>query len=256
MRTARLRFTIAALVAVVAGMLILIVGESISSTAFEWLRSLLLSVGALLLASVALGVLWEFWGRASFLDDVMDRVGMAHNLERAGIQNVTNQYLRDVAWSGLISSAKHVDLLFAYARTWRNAHRDELIEMVNRRETRTRIVLPDIEDMATIGDLARRYTYEPDELRELIEEAVTFFSEAHDRSSGSDLRIFMHPSPQVYSYYRFDDHGVVAMYRQASGRGQVPVIEFERGGTLYQMLKDDFEDVADEARLIYPLTDG
>jgi hypothetical protein len=247
----RLKIIIAALVAVIAGMVLLIVSQTIDGPQLEWLRSLLSAVGALLMASVALGLAWEFWGRASFLEDVMNRIGMAQNLERAGIRNVTNQYLHDVPWTDYIQQSKHVDLLFAYARTWRNSHQGELAELLRRPDARVRVVLPDTEDDATMADLARRYSYTPEQLAELITEAVDFFKDAHDPASGCSLRILMHHSPQVYSYYRFDRAGVIALYRQAGGRGLVPVIEFLQGGVLYQMLKDDFEDVVSESRCIH-----
>ena len=251
MSKVQLKTVIAALAVTIAGMLLLVLSQAIDDPRFEWARSLSSAVGALLVASVALGLAWEFWGRSSFLEDVMDRIGMAQNLERAGIRNVTNQYLHDVSWAAYIMQSNDVDLLFAYARTWRNSHERELKDLLRRSDAKVRVVLPDTDNPATIADLARRFKYEPDKLVELVSEAVTFFKNAHDPASGCKLKILMHDSPQVYSYYRFDRAGVIALYRQASGRGQVPVIEFLQGGVLYQMLKDDFEDVVSESRCIH-----
>lgn len=248
MREARLRFLVLALSAALAGALLLVAGEAV---AWQWLRALLAALGGLTIASVALGAMWEFVGRAAFLDAVLDRVGLAKNLERAGIRNVTNHYLREVPWRDLITSSKHVDLLFAYAQTWRNSHRTELGELLGDSDARVRTLLPDPDDLDTMRDLSRRYELAPEELAGKVREAIEFFRGLAS-DDGAELTIYVHPSPQVYAYYRFDDRAVVSLYRHAPGRGAVPVLDFESGGSLFQLIKDDFEGAVAESRVVYP----
>lgn len=237
---AREKFWVFSLATALAGVLLLVVAEN--GPFWPWVAALLESLAGILLASVALGALWEYTGRRAFLDLVLERVGLAKSIERSGLLNVTNQYLKDVPWDDLIRSARHVDLLFSYARTWRSTHQAALRDLFTRSDTRIRIVLPDHQDEGLMEALGRSYDKTPDEVREGVLDALAFFEEL--RAAGkANVSLKLHPNPPAYSYYRFDDRAIITLYRNSVKKGLVPVLDCRDGGVLFQMTKDDFGEV-------------
>lgn len=193
---AREKFWVFSLVAALLGVLLLVLAEN--GEIWGWAATLLESLAGLLLASVALGALWEYTGRRAFLDLIMERVDLAKGIERSGLLNVTNQYLKDVPWDELIDDASHVDLLFSYARTWRSNHQSHLKDLCARAGARVRVVLPDNSDSALMDALARSYDKTTGEVADSVDEAATFF-EGLRVEGGAEVSIYRHRSPSAYA---------------------------------------------------------
>jgi hypothetical protein len=73
-------------------------------------------VGALLLVTGALSVLWDLLGRRALTDNVISAANLAGNITTAGLQRVSTRYL-DSDCDALITTANQGDLFFSYART-------------------------------------------------------------------------------------------------------------------------------------------
>jgi hypothetical protein len=127
-------------------------------------------VGALLLVTGALSVLWDLLGRRALTEDVMAAANLAGNIRNAGLERVSMRSL-DADWDALLDGATQVDLFFAYGRTWRAAHATALRELVSRAGTRLRVILPDQTDDALMRQLAAKFRYTVAQLRDLIEDA-------------------------------------------------------------------------------------
>jgi hypothetical protein len=198
-------------------------------------------VGALLLATGALSVLWDLLGRRALTDDLMAAASLASNINESGLQQVARHYL-DADWNGMLASATQVDLFFAYARTWRNAHATALRELVGRGGTRLRVILPDKADDALMGQLAAKYRYPVPTLRSHIEDAESDIENLRRQASPQAMvelkRTCEFP---VFTYYRFDRTCIVALYAQAPGRVDVPTLECAQGGSLYAFFRDQFD---------------
>lgn len=58
---------------------------------------------------------------------------------------------------------------------------------------------------------------------------------------GGSVELWFLPKCPVFSFYRFDHIGILAMYKHQKGRGNVPTFVFEQGGTLYDFMRQEFD---------------
>lgn len=242
-----------ALVAACLGMLLLWLADAWSFlTANAALQSVVRNVGGLLVAAVALGLLWELRGKRLLLDEVLERMQASASLSNAGLRRVGNQYLREVDWQGYLQRSTRIDFFFAYASTWRNAHITELRGLAARDNVRVRVVLPDRRDETVLGELARRFGYSPEDLDSRIKDAEDFFHQlARDAVPSATIEVYRFPGSHLYSYYRFDHRIIVTLYFHR-GRGTVPLLEVERGGLLFQEFQDDYDEIVHRAEITQP----
>jgi hypothetical protein len=197
--------------------------------------------GALLLVTGALSVLWDLLGRRALTDELMAAANLASNISESGLKQVARPYL-DADWNEMLASATQVDLFFAYAQTWRNAHATALRGLVGRGGTRLRVILPDRDDDALMRQLAVKFRYPVPKLRGHIEDAESDVENLRRQASSQAMVELKHASEfPVFTYYRFDRTCIVALYAQAPGRVDVPTLECAQGGSLYAFFRDQFE---------------
>lgn len=198
-------------------------------------------LGGLLVVTGVVSVLWELRGRRAFTAEVLAAAQLSTEVQEAGIRRVANRY-RDLNWDAHLASAQDVDLFFAYAATWRANHATALAQLVRRRSTRLRVVLPDPEDVALITQLAKQFKYSHEKLYGLIKDAQAEFERLGrqaEKTSTVELR-WTRRFP-IYTYYRFDRTCACVFYAQAYGRTEVPTIEFEQGGSMSAFFHEQFD---------------
>jgi len=171
----------------------------------ESLRILVQQTGGLLVASVALGLLWELRGKRLLLDEVLDRMQISASLRSAGLRSAGNHYLHDFDWRHHLATARDIDFFFAYANTWRNAHVTELKALARRKGVKLRVILPDRRDPEILCPLARRFGVTAEELDSRIAEAELFFRQIKDSAIPEvEVHVYRLASTPVYTSYRFD----------------------------------------------------
>jgi len=164
---------IIALSATLAGILMLIIGDDVET---EWLSTLLLNVGAFVLASVVLALFFERWQLRSLLDDLYDEAQITDQLRRSGITGFSATYYDSVPWGRLFQESSKVNVVFAYSSTWRNSHRLQLKDFLLRQDSHLEVVLPNPENEIVVRGLALRFGHmEPEDLQARIIEARDFF---------------------------------------------------------------------------------
>jgi len=200
-------------------------------------------VGALLVVSGVITVFWDLRGRRALTDEVLHAANLSSDVTSAGLRRVPTRYL-DVEWDRYLAEAVHVDLFFAYARTWRMTHATALRQLVARSGTRLRVVLPDRSDPQLMALLAAKFGYTAAELRSHIEDAESDFENLR-RQASQDCQVEIRAAREfpVFSYYRFDRVCIGVLYAQARGRTEVPTFECEQGGTLYGFFRDQYESL-------------
>jgi len=229
-------------------------------TDLQPLQGVLRDVGSLLVASVALSLLFELGGRRAFLDELLAKLRLSDEVRVAGLVGLSASFNADVDWDGLFQGAEKVDFFFAYARTWRNSHYERLQALAADREARVRVVLPDPEDELTVAELARRFKYTPDHLRSQIREAEEFFRGLRPDSSkkGATISLWYLRGAPHFSFYRFDRKVILALYSHRRGLQRVPTFVLEQGGSLYEFVRQEVEAMTDTstglARLIWEVT--
>lgn len=205
-------------------------------------------LGGLLAATGLVTFAWELHGRRQFADETMALAGLSQDLKRAGIVRVANQYLEDQQlWNDLFRDVHKLDILVAYASTWRNAHRARLETVAKNPSARIRVFLPDPGDDQTIQNLAQRFSTDADDLRRKIREAIRDFEDLR-RPKGAKVEIRLRTGDLVYSCYRFDSQAVITLYSHARKRqSQVPMF-LVRQGDLFDFVYQDLTTIASDSR--------
>lgn len=70
------------------------------------IRSLVADLGKILIASVAVLILWEIFGKRLFLDEVLSKVGVASELRQAGILEVLYD-ISEIKWDELFKGVNN-----------------------------------------------------------------------------------------------------------------------------------------------------
>jgi hypothetical protein len=204
-------------------------------------------VGALLVVTGVLSVFWELRGRRALTNEVLSAAELSSDITTAGLKRIATHYL-DVEWDGLLNEANHVDLFFAYARTWRNAHVAGLRRLVAREGTRLRVILPDRDNPALMAQLAAKFDYTTSELQDHIDNAESdFVNLSRQAVPLATVELRRTTEFPVFSYYRLDRRCFGVLYSQAPGRVEVPTFECEQGGTLASFFRDQFDKLWESA---------
>lgn len=210
-----------------------------------WLTATLAQVGGLLLATGLVTWVWELHGRRTFTDEVMALAGLSHDLQRAGIVRVDNQYLEDQKlWDGLFRDVNDLVILVAYANTWRNTHRGRLEQVAKNPKARIRVYLPDVADELTVRNLARRFKIADDTLVTRVKESAADFNSLRTEG-GAAIEVYFRPGDLLYSCYRFDSQALLTLYSHAGKRrSKVPTFHIRRG-ELLDFINDDLEAIGE-----------
>jgi hypothetical protein len=212
------------------------------------MQAFLAQSGGLLLATGLLAVVWDLFGRRALADEVLAKAGLSADVTRAGIVRVTNQYLTEVEWASLFRNVSKLDILFAYAATWRNTHRASLEQVAGRSGARIRVFLPDPNDARTVEVLADRFSMSSADLIAKINEAIRDFK-ALAVPGGAAVEIYVRAGDAVFSCYRFDSQAVLTLYTHGrERRTQVPTLVI-RGGELFGFVYSEVKAIASQSRL-------
>jgi hypothetical protein len=211
--------------------------------------------GALLFVTGVLGVFWDLLGRRALTRELLSAADLSSDITNAGLKRVARRYL-DVEWDKLLEGAAHVDLFFAYGRTWRSTHATPLRHLVERDGTRLRAILPDRDNAQLMTQLAAKFRYSEPELIAHIENAESDFANLQTQAaSHATVEVRRTAEFPVYTYYRFDRRCFAVLYSQAPGRVEVPTFECEQGGNLYAFFRDQFEKLWEDHSSVRPLDD-
>lgn len=247
------RTLLAALLGVALGVFLLWLADR-SFVSREW-QSIVTNVGGIVIATALLTVGWELIGKRAFADEVLAKARLSTDVVAAGIERVTDQYLEDVEWASLIEGATKVDIVVAYASTWRNTHRERLQKIANTKSARMRIFLPDPDDAETMSILAGRFNMSSDDVAGRIREAIEDFS-AMSRPQGADMTVFVRGGDVVFSCYRFDSRAVLTLYSHTrERRNRVPTFVV-RSGDLFTFVYEEISAIEEQSRQVFPKPTG
>lgn len=217
-----------ALAVILAGVLILIGAAQNVLRPYSAIKATLDQIGGLLVATGLLSILWEAFGKAAFTKEVLGYARVAQDVSDAGIKRVTMNYLSEVEWKDLFSSSRNLDIFVAYGRTWRHTHIDSLRKMARRSGTHIRIFLPDPDDPAHLGVMARRFNRSITALEADVREALREFS-ALSSEPGASIEVFVREGDWLFSCYKFDQRSVLVLYSHAQTRREVPTLILHEG---------------------------
>ncbi len=240
-------FRIAAALVVIGVVLLFLAAEIEGPEVSAAIDSTIRELGALLFAAGILSVFWELLGRRALTKELLDAARLSADVQNAGLRRIAGHYL-DVEWDDLLEGANHVDLFFAYGRTWRTAHATPLRQLIERNGTRLRVILPDRDDEALMRQLSAKFRYSEADLTKNIDDAEADIANLH-RLAAPHATVELRRTPEfpVYTYYRFDRSCFVVLYSQAPGRFDVPAFECEQSGWLSGFARSQFDALWNDA---------
>lgn len=210
-------------------------------------QAFICQLGGLLIATGLLTVCWEARGRRTFADEILAITNVSGDITRAGIRRVTGRYLEEVAWAEWFRDVHELDIVVAYARTWRHTHHGRL-ETAVRSGATVRVFLPDPGKDLMVRVLADRFGSDADTVRREIEDSVRFYQDLGS-SSGNRVQVRLHTADPVFSCYRFDGRAVITLYSHArERRTHVPTLVVGEGD-LYDFVRGEIEALVRESEL-------
>ena len=249
-----LRTLVIALIALLAGISLLFIFEMWQHLkSVPPVQAVVRDLSALLVSTVTIATLWELAAKRAFLAELMAQARLAEEVRSAGIVTVTTDFQRGVDWKRMFKTVRRLDIFFSYGRTWRGTNVAELNEIVQRSDTRVRVVLPDPYNNELMKELGRRFRKSPDEVKSLILEASNDFQNIF---KDSNFSLWFLPESPVFSFYRFDHLVVLALFKHGTRGGELPTFMVEQGGAIYDFVRREFDAFIQEpgglARKIFP----
>lgn len=238
-----LRTFIISFIAGIVGLVFLFLSRPVEQAGYHKLGSLSREGGAVLLASVALAFLWDVAGKRAFADEILAKANMSRDLADAGIGMVARSFQdKRIAWDELFKNACKLDIFISYGHTWRNSQLERIEKMLSDPDSRIRIVLPDPDDEEVARALCTRYVFPPDKLKREIADAQEFFEHRKKNAKGT-VEIYFARIVPLFSFYRFNNRVVWAMYNHRTGRGPVPTFIASGDGFLFEYFSDEIEGI-------------
>jgi hypothetical protein len=244
-----LRIQLLSLLFVIVGFASMFASPSVEAAGYHKIAALLHEGGAALVISGALAALWELAGKRAFADEVLAKANMSRDLAEAGIDVVTYSFKDDrISWEQLFKNACRLDVFVSYAHTWRNTQVERIDKLLSDNSAVLRVVLPDPDDKGVLTSLADRFEMQPEDVRRSIEEGKGFFEHRKRKAKGT-VEIYFSSIVPLFSFYRFNNKAVFALYNHRKGRLPVPSFVCDSDGFLFKYISEELEGIlADKQR--------
>src|SRR5882724_1277363 len=151
----------------------------------------------------------------------------------------------------LIRSSNQMTLYFIHSRRWRENHDTAIKAFLARDKANLELFLPDLENHELMFSLGKHFEDGP-LIPALVADAYRFFARLA-RDYGKPAQVWLFGRYPTYSFYRFDERAVMALYSNSSAKKELPAFEITAGGILGTFLAADVEDLKKECRKRAPL---
>lgn len=150
------------------------------------------------------------------------------------------------AFNQLLNESKRVVLYFIHSRRWRENHNDALCTLLTKPESHLTVILPDLSNKNLITSLMGHFDDGP-HIPGFIADAYRYFVDIQTKYSGK-VRILLFNVYPTYTFYRFDDAVIAAMYPTTAIRKSVPAFHLKTDGTFGEFLERDTEQLLAECK--------
>jgi hypothetical protein len=214
----------------------------------QGLQALVNNLGALLVISVALGVVWELVGKRAFARELLETAKTAAEVEAAGLRRVVTDYLAEPDWEDLFNNVHNLDIFVAYGQTWRNHNLKYLQPLAAQGDSRIHVYLPDPGSKEIISVLARRFGTTSAELVRRITDTKAAFEDLRVPGKAA-IEVLYYPGDRLFSFYVFDGTAVITLYKHKPGRTpMVPTLVCRAGGSLYGFIQSELTAIREQSR--------
>lgn len=206
-------------------------------------RAVLNDLGGLIIASVALGLVWDKYGKRTFRDELFAQYDIGADIRDAGIEGFVEAFQDITEWDELFERSQHIDIFVGYASSWRGSRRRDFQSFLGKDNTHLRVILPDFTDGKVVAQLAHRFGYTDEDLKKRIQDAVQFYQDLRTAlAPTSTIEIWLSPMAPQFSCYRFDNQVVVAYYSHL-GPEAVPAIFAGANGSLFRFVQREIDGI-------------
>ena len=151
----------------------------------------------------------------------------------------------------LIAASTQMTLHFIHSRRWRENHDAAIKAFAGRNGTTLEAFLPDLENHELMFSLGKHFDDGP-QIPALVVDAYRYFARLA-RDYGEPARIWLFERYPTYSFYRFDDRAVIAMYSNTTAkRGDLPAFEITTDSFFGKFVAADTEELKKECRSSAP----
>jgi hypothetical protein len=149
----------------------------------------------------------------------------------------------------LIDSCTDMTLHFIHSRRWRENHDAAIKAFVARDQTTLDVFLPDIENHELMFSLGKHFEDGP-QIPTLVVDAYRYFARLA-REYAKPPRVWLFERYPTYSFYRFDDRAVMALYSNTTAKkGDLPAFEIAMNSLLGKFIASDAKDLKKECRAL------
>ena len=146
----------------------------------------------------------------------------------------------------LITSSATMALYFIHSRRWRENHDAAIKAFLGRAGTTLEAFLPDLENHELLFSLGRHFEDGP-LIPALVADAYRYFARLA-RDFGKPAHVWLFGRYPTYSFYRFDQRAVIALYSNTSAKKELPAFEITADSFLGVFLAADMDDLKKECR--------
>lgn len=214
----------------------------------EIVIELLKEISDLVAAAGLVAIIWELSIRRTFFNEVMEKVGLATDVDKAGLISVTTRFYQDVDWQNLFRNTERLDILFSYGGTWRGLNTLELSNLANRGAS-IRVLLPNPTNENLMAQLGERYNATSQTIVNRITEAEGDFRDKFSGEHAANLEVRYINNAPVFDIYQFTDVSILTLFSHRRGKTSVPALIVRKDGTLFNFIQEEFEAILDDSIL-------
>jgi hypothetical protein len=208
----------------------------------EMVIELLKEISDLVAAAGLVAIIWELSIRRTFFNEVMEKVGLATDVDKAGLISVTTRFYQDVDWQNLFRNTERLDILFSYGGTWRGLNTLELSNLANRGAS-VRVLLPNPANEDLMTQLGERYNATSQTVVTRIKEAEGDFHNKFSGERARNLEVRYINNAPVFDIYKFTDISILTLFSHRKGKTSVPALIVRKDGTLFNFMQEEFEAI-------------
>ncbi len=150
----------------------------------------------------------------------------------------------------LIATSTRMAVYFIHSRRWRENHDAAIKAFLGRPETTLEIFLPDLENHELMYSLERHFDDGP-LIPAMVVDAYRYFARLA-REFGKPAELWLFGRYPTYTFYRFDDRAIVALYSNTAAKKDLPAFEITTDSFFGEFVASDIEDLKRECRRRVP----
>src|SRR5437016_10637986 len=146
----------------------------------------------------------------------------------------------------LVGSATTMARYFIHSRRWRENHDAAIKGFLGRPGTTLEAFLPDLESHELVFSLGKHFE-DGLLIPALVADAYRYFARLA-RDFGKPAHVWLFDRYPTYSFYRFDERAVIALYSNTTDKKELPAFEVTADSFLGTFLAADVKDLKQECR--------